>query len=239
MGDAKPCSVPDCPKPAEKRGWCGMHYTRQRRTGTTECDSPRIRRTATICAVDGCPKPRSRRNWCSMHDARERLTGTTDAKPKPTLSERFWSRVDKNGPSPEYRPDLGPCWLWTGAVSAGRNGQKGYGVFTDEKCRRSGAHACSYIISGRVIPKGYEVDHLCMVKLCVNPSHLEAVTQAENRRRADVAYGIRAAQTHCKHRHEYTPENTLWVDGGKHRACRTCTKARDAARWAARKAARA
>lgn len=34
---------------------------------------------------------------------------------KRTIEERFWAKVDKNGPMPEGRPDLGPCWLWTAA----------------------------------------------------------------------------------------------------------------------------
>lgn len=42
-----------------------------------------------------------------------------------TLEERFWSKVDRNGPVPEHRPDLGPCWLWTAYVDA-----HGYGVFS-------------------------------------------------------------------------------------------------------------
>lgn len=73
------------------------------------------------------------------------------------------------------------------------------------------------------IPDGLQIDHLCRVRHCVNPAHLEPVTIAENVRRGA------AAQTHCKYGHEYTPENTVIHHGG--RECRTCNRIRSRRRY--------
>jgi len=83
------------------------------------------------------------------------------------MPERFFAKVDKGGP--------GGCWLWVGS----NNGR--YPVFP--KGGRY-AHRWSYEHHVGPIPEGYEIDHLCRVTLCVNPTHLEAVTPQENKRRA-------------------------------------------------------
>lgn len=74
--------------------------------------------------------------------------------------ERFWLKVDKSG----------DCWLW----KAGRD-TNGYGAF-----ERNTAHRTAYELSVGPIPDGLEIDHLCHVKACVNPAHLEAVTHRVN-----------------------------------------------------------
>lgn len=79
----------------------------------------------------------------------------------------------------------GLCWLWRGA----RN-HKGYGIVatvrSDGTKTTVAAHRVSYLMYIGEIPAGYEVDHLCRVRLCVNPLHLELVTPDENKRRAWV-----------------------------------------------------
>lgn len=67
------------------------------------------------------------------------------------------------------------CWLWTGAVN-----NKGYGIFES-----TSAHRFTYAWFVEPIPAGFEVDHLCRTRRCVNPAHGEAVTGIENRRRAN------------------------------------------------------
>ena len=96
--------------------------------------------------------------------------------PKP-IRGRFFAKVDKNGPVSEYAPKLGPCWLWTGTSCAG------YGICSFPAKSLSKAHRVSYELLVGPIPEGYQVDHLCLVKRCVNPTHLEAVTPSENMRR--------------------------------------------------------
>jgi hypothetical protein len=70
------------------------------------------------------------------------------------------------------------CWLWLGPVA-----NSGYGVVRVDGSSTT-AHRLMYLLHGGQIPFGHQLDHLCGIKLCVNPQHLEPVTAAENRRRA-------------------------------------------------------
>jgi len=78
----------------------------------------------------------------------------------------------------------GECWLWLG-----RKNPKGYGQMTIAKHQRS-AHRVSYETFVGPIPEGLEIDHLCRVRHCVNPGHLEAVTRSVNLRRQMAATGM-------------------------------------------------
>ena len=127
---------------------------------------------------------------------------------------RFWSKVDKNGPTPEARPDLGPCWVWTASLS------KGYGQFRVGKSLKM-AHLWAWADLRGPIPDGLDLDHLCRVRRCVNPGHLEPVTRGENLARGIHHYRVR---THCKHGHEFTEANTYWWRGS--RLCRECRRGR-------------
>lgn len=71
------------------------------------------------------------------------------------------------------------CWVWTGSKAGA-----GYGTTYVSKRGREYVHRLSYIDRHGSIPEGLEIDHLCRERLCFNPEHLEAVTHAENRRRA-------------------------------------------------------
>lgn len=88
--------------------------------------------------------------------------------------ERFMSYVDKlpNG-----------CWFWTGARSRGKGNKKWYGSFHYEG-RTVRAHRFAHdLMAGLETPRGYHRDHICCFSLCVNPSHIEAVTHSENQQR--------------------------------------------------------
>lgn len=71
------------------------------------------------------------------------------------------------------------CWLWTGATIRVATGF--YGTMRDGSSRMTPAHRISYMIYRGDIPDGFEVDHLCQNKLCVNPDHLLARPPSDNR----------------------------------------------------------
>jgi hypothetical protein len=117
------------------------------------------------------------------------------------------------------------CWRSTGGLTP-----KGYARFKFDD--RSGqGHRFAYLALVGPIPEGLELDHLCRVRHCINPAHLEAVTHLENVNRRVIPGPV----THCIHGHEYTPDNTYTYPGGK-RVCRIC-KNDEKARYRARKAA--
>jgi hypothetical protein len=97
---------------------------------------------------------------------------------RPTDERRFWERVTKDGPVNTRRPELGPCWIWTGSRYQDKTGLT-YGQ-TTYRGKRMGAHRASFLMHGGVIPDGLDVMHACDVKPCVRPSHLSAGTRTEN-----------------------------------------------------------
>ena len=119
--------------------------------------------------------------------------------------------------------DESGCWLW----AAGS--QFGYGIThlkENGRWKQKKAHRVFYELFVGSIPEGLTIDHLCRTTLCVNPDHLEPVTQAANNRRAPTWFGNR---THCIHGHEFTPENTYPHPYRPNiRDCRECR--RDASR---------
>lgn len=140
-------------------------------------------------------------------------------------AERFWSKVDRGGPVPACRPDLGQCWIWMGAVKAA-----GYGVFRDAGQGPILAHRFAYATFLLPIPATLTIDHLCRNSRCVRPSHLEAVSLRENILRGVGAPAQHARQTHCVNGHPFDALNTLICRG--RRVCRACRNARERLRRA-------
>lgn len=144
--------------------------------------------------------------------------------------ERFWSKVDRDGPLPAARPELGPCWLWTGQrQTSGLNYGRFYlrGDGRDVYAHRFALGCIEALVAG------LEVDHLCRTPLCCNPRHLEQVTPAVNKRRQGEAHAPLSA---CrKAGHPYTEENLVRRADGK-LECRACKAARQAAYWQRRRA---
>ncbi len=119
-----------------------------------------------------------------------------------SLSERFWEKVDKSG----------DCWLWTASRDT-----TGYGCIRVAGVLRV-AHRVAFEMAFGAT--ALELDHLCRVRACVNPSHLEPVTHAENMRR-----GAWARKTHCPRGHAYDETNTCRHAATGNRYCRECHNA--------------
>jgi len=126
---------------------------------------------------------------------------------------------------PDYVNVVGDCWLWRGLVD-----RKGYGRVTYRGRSGCQAHRVAYEMLVGPIPDGLELDHLCRVHACINPEHLEPVTQQENRRRSPL---IRPS--HCQRGHELTDADFL-----PHKGVRQCVICRRAygAEWARQKRSR-
>jgi hypothetical protein len=120
-----------------------------------------------------------------------------------TPEERFWTKVDKTD----------DCWLWTAA----RN-RHGYGVCWNGTSTML-AHRFAY---GHPIPDGLQIDHLCRVRHCVNPDHLELVTNRENWRRGQSHAAVAQRTGRCKYGHSLA--DAYRDKNGHVRNCGTCKR---------------
>lgn len=138
-------------------------------------------------------------------------------KPSAERVARFWAKVAKGGPD--------ECWEWM----ASENG-KGYGLFWDGQ-RMVYAHRFVYELEVGPIPEGFVLDHVrdrgCTRRNCVNPAHLEVVTNRENILRGSGASAQHARKTHCRKGHALVGENVYRAPGQPNkRRCRRCDRER-------------
>ena len=166
-----------------------------------------------LCEVPGCEMRHYSKGLCSRHYFRKRR-GASDwmTLPAPLPSdpyERMMLFVER---------DERGCLLWQRSVDTDGYGMLGIGG------RPLKVHRLSYEHAYGVIPKGLVIDHLCRTRHCVEPTHLEAVTNEENLqrgrgyRRQNGRYGA------CRNGHPYTPENTYTNPNTGKRSCRGCAR---------------
>ena len=126
--------------------------------------------------------------------------------------ERFWTKVSIA---------FGDCWEWLGYRQP-----NGYGRFWNGE-RAVPAHRYIYEVMIGTIPDGYEPDHLCRNRGCVNPYHLELVTRQENTKRGllpEIMRKHQSSKTHCPQGHPYDEANTYYRKDKNGRECKTCRR---------------
>lgn len=174
--------------------------------------SPSVKAT---CILPNCTKVVYAHGICSMHDKRIRRHGDPNATPRFTRNpaDRFWKSVAKGSRE--------SCWIWQAKIN-----NNGYGIFrTGSGAAKTSvhhiAHRYAYELVIGPIPAGLQIDHLCRVRACVNPHHMEPVTPGENTRRAWPA-----RKRYCFYNHEFTEANTYRQPGTRRRSCLRCRQLR-------------
>ena len=119
------------------------------------------------------------------------------------------SVLNKSSPEP-----MSGCWLWTGATFP-----NGYGTLKYHK-KPWLAHRFFYTALRGPIPDGWVIDHLCRNRSCVNPDHMQIVTQWENNARGAGISAMNLRKTHCSKGHPLSGSNLYRYK--KRRSCRRC-----------------
>lgn len=124
-----------------------------------------------------------------------------------SLIDRFWKKINKNGLVPIHKPELGPCWIWTAFIDAAGYGRI-HGTGRDSSVLF--AHVISYELVNGKVPSNLELDHLCQVRKCCNPNHLEAVTHQINAIRGKGLTMHLHRSGFCKRGHLQGPGKTCY-----------------------------
>jgi hypothetical protein len=196
-------------------GWCGGRESNQRKQlhlwppSENAPKEPRGPRPFAPAADDGVDTPDARKTTQVPHD---------DGVGASLGAIKFWALVDMSG---------GPqaCWPWLGNVAG-----KGYGYFTRTQFKDRRAHRIAYTLTRGPIPDGLHIDHLCRMRLCCNPAHLQAVTNRENVLRGQHPNAVAHRTNICRRGHDLA--NARMTKKG--RDCRECKNMRARVRKKAR-----
>jgi len=150
--------------------------------------------TKTVCECGCGNPPRAQSRFIKGHNGRR------------PMEVRFWEKVDK----------ADDCWLWVGGKSSA-----GYGTFNLGDQKYDYAHRVAYRLMVGSIPEGLVLDHLCRVRHCCNPNHLEPVVQLENVRRGQGVFEFAGRCMSGKHQID-RPSDYRLIDGG--RRCLACDR---------------
>lgn len=161
------------------------------------------------CSIPDCNRPFYGRNRCKRHYMLAWKAGELRPLPQRTAEDRFWAKVEKTA----------ACWLWTGSLN------RGYGHFHVSRGSTTTGHRFAYELLVGPVPDGLELDHICKIKRCVNPAHLEPVPHIENSRRATFEPVCRCGQE-------------KYIDATNRPRCRECERRRNRLACARRSARR-
>lgn len=129
-----------------------------------------------------------------------------------TFLERFWSKVEITD----------TCWLWTGHLN--KKGKYGH-IRTGLGESKVVAHRFAWEFTNQIpVPVGLELDHLCRVRICVNPAHLEPVTHKVNILRGNSPSACHARKTHCSRGHSLSTDGDVYIHTKGGRVCRICRR---------------
>lgn len=151
--------------------------------------------------------PEFRDKMQSIMSSQSYINKMQERKTKSPLM-RFDSKVYKQG--------IDNCWIWNGTRTT-----LGYGVFSVDS-KLIYVHRWAYEYFNKPIPENMTIDHICRNPSCVNPRHLEVVTQRINVQRGKTG-SLQIRKTHCPRGHPYDDTNTI-IRRDDSRVCRICNK---------------
>ncbi len=215
------CLFSGCGKPLFVRGYCRGHIEQIRRG--TPLRPLKYRELGRICNFSGCGGKHSGLGLCEGHRGQQKRGETltplySRCRPKNTPPRIEYDEM----PCPV--PGLkGPCRIFRGNISKGRDGGYGAVGFNGKVVK---VHRYVYERDVGPIPEGMKIDHRCRVRACCNADHLRYVTNQVNctENVVDHPWQVMAARTHCKNGHEFTPENTVPLKTSNGRGCRACNR---------------
>ena len=175
MGVKQTCSVEGCHRTdLLARGWCSPHYQKWLKYGDPTYVRP-VKRGVLPCLVEDCDGTYHTGGYCGRHYKKWLIYGD------PKGGQHEWATSNHEYLNARHEKAPSGCWLWN------HIGQHGYGKATPVRVKRGDrngktviAHRMAYETWVGPIPKGAVIHHKCHTRACINPDHLQAITQTEN-----------------------------------------------------------